>query len=285
MKIIDNKNAMKAFYYLMAIDGDVSVDELDKFDEIGHELDGEAFSEYKESIFNECNAKIQVTTDDDEYYDIIQEGLDEAVLSKNNNAAAHEISARLLIWNMLAIAFSNDEYSDTERRLIRHVVRVVKMEKNVFLEMEQLIKTAASVERVNTWIQASDKPYAEVRPIVEELEKRQRIILESAKALIEDEIESDTPYVEESKRGLLDDTMAKISEKVNPVVSEIGKKTAIAAGDAKRKIEETVDPAFSEVKAGASKLLGKIKEQTQKKGDSGDEVTVVVGEADVEEQG
>ena len=284
MKIIDTKNAMKAFYYLMAIDGDVSVDELDKFDEIGHELDGEAFSEYKESIIDECNTKILAAIDDDEYYDIIQEGLDEAVLSKSNNEVDHGISGRSLVWNMLAIAFSNDEYSDTERRIISHVVRVVKIEKSVFLEMEQLIKTAASVERVNKWIQASAKPYAEVRPIVEELEKRQKTILESAKALLEDEIESDTPYIEESKRGLLDDTMSKISEKVNPVASEIGKKTAVIADDAKRKIGETVNPALSEVRAGASKLFGKIKEQTQKKGASGDEVTGVIEEADVEEQ-
>ena len=146
--------------------------------------------------------------------------------------------------------------------------------------MEQLIKTEASVERENKWNQTSDKPYAEVRPIVEELEKRQRIIIESAKALIEDEIESDSPYVEEEKRRVFNDAMTRISEKVNPIAFEIGSKTAVVADDAKRKIGETVNPAVADIKAGASKLLEKIKAQTQKKSDPCDDTTEDTEEAE-----
>lgn len=46
MKIIEKKNAMKVFYYLMAVDGEVSGNELDKFNEVGCEIDGERFNEY-----------------------------------------------------------------------------------------------------------------------------------------------------------------------------------------------------------------------------------------------
>ena len=278
MKIIERKSAMKAFYYLIAVDGEINDDKLNKFLEIGHEIDGEAFDEYKEVITDECGAYLKTATGDDDFYDIIQEGIDEE-LQRESNDISEGIPARLLVWDMLAIAFSNDEYSDTERRIISHVVRTAGMDKSVFLEMEQLIKTAASVNRENAWIQTSDKPYAKIRPIVEELEKRQRVINECAKALIEDEIESDDPYVEESKSGLLDGTKAVISEKVNPIASEISKKTRTAADEAKKKIGETVNPTASEIKAGANRVLGKISAKIQKNSDSSIE-TAEVGEDD-----
>jgi len=270
MKIIERKNAMKVFYYLMAVDGEVSSDKMERFDEIGCEIDGEAFSEYKDSIIDECKSHINTAAGDEDFYDVIQEGLDE-VLYCENDSDSQGVTDRLLVWNMLVIAFVNDEYSDIERRIINHVVRVAKMDKSVFLEMEQLIKTVASIKRENEWIQASDKTYAEVRPIVEELEKRQRVIIESALALIEDEIESDKPYVEESKRGLLDDAKRKIGDKVNPIAAEIGKKTITVTSEAKRKIGETVNPTVSEIKSGAGELFGKIKAKVQKKSDPGNE--------------
>ena len=272
MRIIEKKNAMKVFYYLMAVDGDVSSAKMEKFDEIGHEIDGDAFADYRDAISDECSMQINTASGDDDFYDVIQEGMDEALNDETADESS-SIPARLLVWNMLAIAFSNDEYSEAERRIISHVVRFTKVDKSVFLEMEQLIKTEASVERENKWIQASGKPYAEVRPVVEELEKRQKIIVESARALIEDEIVSDSPYIEEEKRRVFDDAMTKISEKINPIAYEIGSKTAVVADETKRKIGETVNPAVADIKAGASKLLGKIKAQTQKKSDPGNDTT------------
>lgn len=147
---------------------------------------------------------------------------------------------------MLAIAFSNDEYSDAERRMILHVVRITKMDRSVFLEMEQLIKTAISIKKEHIWVQTLYKPYAEVRPIVDELEKRQKVLVESAMALIEDETEVDEPYVEDEKRRVFDDAKIIIGEKVAPIASEI--------------------------KAGASKLFGEIKAKVQKKDDAATEV-------------
>ena len=52
---------------------------------------------------------------------------------------------RLLVWNMLVIAFSNKNYSSFERKLIKHIVRVWNMDRTVFLEMEQIIKTHADI--------------------------------------------------------------------------------------------------------------------------------------------
>jgi hypothetical protein len=199
-----------------------------------------------------------------DYYDVIQEGLDEALLC-SVESQDQGIAARLLVWNMLAIAFSNDQYSETERRMISHVVRTTRIDQSVFLEMEQLIKTAASVARESEWIKGSDKPYAEVRPIVDELEKRQRVILESARALIEDEIEPDEPYRDDSKPGLFDNAKAMIEEKVSPIASEIGAKTQKAVGEAKVKIGEKIAPLESGIGVKADRFFRGMKKH--KKGD------------------
>ena len=48
MKLYSRKSAMAVFYYLMAIDEKVSTDELEKYNEIGAEIDPESFSDYRD---------------------------------------------------------------------------------------------------------------------------------------------------------------------------------------------------------------------------------------------
>lgn len=266
MNIIEKKNAMKAFYYLMAVDGQVCDVELDKFEEIGREIDNEFFNDYKEFIIEESRTQIDSATGEDEYYDVIQEGLDEALLCRVKDQT-QGIAIRFLVWNMLAIAFSNNDYSEVERRMIKHVVRVAKMDKSIFLEMEQLIKTAASVEKESTWIKTSDKTYAEVRPIVDELEKRQKVIFESAKALIEDDIELDEHNINVDKPRFINNVVSKVEDKISPIAAEVGTKTKKVFGKATTKIGEKVAPITTGIGAKAANLLGGIK--NHKKDDDG----------------
>ena len=265
---IDKKNVIRAFYYLMAVDGEVDGEELTKFDEISKEIDGVDFENYKDTLIEECTAQIAAAITDDEVFDVIQENLDTALIN-GAGEVSNGIPVRLLVWNMLAIAFANDDYSELEHKLILHVVRTCKMDRSVFLEMEILIKTAASVNKELAWIQTTNKTYTEIRPIVEELEKRQRIIVESARDLIEDEFESDAIYI--AQPNLLDNAKAKIGEKFTPFAAGIGEKTKKAADDTRKaaddtrkKLEEKFTPAASEIKAGASKFLDKLKAKTQK---------------------
>ena len=258
MRIIAKMSAIKAFYYLMAVDGEVCGNELEKFDEIGREIDGKFFDNYKASLIEECRKQINTATSEDDYYDVIQEGFDEALRYEVEDQTQGIVS-RLLVWDMLAIAFSNDKYSESERRIISHVVRTTKMDKSVFLEMEQLIKTAASVEKESEWIKGSEKSYAEVRPIVDELEKRQKVIIESAQALIGDEIEPDAPYRDGSKPNIFDNAKAAIGDKVSPIASEIGTKAQKAVGVAKAKIGEKITPIASGIGAKADGFFDSIK--------------------------
>ena len=58
MKLYSRKSAMAVFYYLMAIDGKVSTDELEKYNEIGAEIDPESFSDYRDELIKKCETYI-----------------------------------------------------------------------------------------------------------------------------------------------------------------------------------------------------------------------------------
>ena len=187
MILFEKKAAIKAFYYLMAVDGAIAADEVTCFDEIGNELDPIEFPKYRDEVIDEYEQQIKTIIDDEDYYEVILEGVDKA-LSAQTDTAENGVSVRLLVWNLLVIAFSNKNYSSFERRIIKHIVRVWNMDRSVFLEMEQIIKTNADIMSELEWINQSNRPYSEIRPIVDELERRQNTVLNCAKQLIEDEL-------------------------------------------------------------------------------------------------
>ena len=237
------KNSILCFYYMMAIDGSISDVEKETLQTIGQEIDPEHFFEYKNAIYDLYKEQINNVIDNDDLYDLSLEGVDKALLEEAGEDE-NGISLRLLIWNMLTIAFSDNEYSDRERRLLKHIVRTHNIEKDVFLEMEELMKTNIAVSNEIETMERSEKPYAEIRPIVEELEERRQVILNSAKALIEDEIYTPVTKVEFEKNNMLENaktTASKVSENVvntvAPIASNLGNQTKKLFGNIMTKVK------------------------------------------------
>lgn len=255
MKIIEMKSAFKAFYYLMAIDGSVAEEELLRFYEIGKEFDSEQFDTYKEEIVADCRQNIDSAQVDEEVYDIIQEALDRELCNIVEDIEAG-IPSRLLLWNLLTLANEDGDYSGDEKRFISHIARSLEIDRSVFLEMEQLILTINSVSKELEILNHSDKPYVEVKPIVEELEKRKMVIVESAKTLIADEVMLAEP-VEKKEENAVVKKGKEIGNKIAPIASETGEKAKIAFSKAKSTITDKAVPAVSTgVKEGATKLKG-----------------------------
>ena len=224
MILLEKRAAVKAFYYLMAVDGDVTADEMECFDSIGAELDPEAFATYRDELIEECELQLKNIIDEEDYYEVVLEGVDKALVAWNDDPA-NGVSGCLMVWDMLVIAFGNTEYSSLERKLIKHIVRVMDMDRSVFLEMEQIIKTNAAVENELRWIKQSKRPYSEIRPIVDELERRQKVVLTCANQLIEDERYSAIEKVALPGPGLYTGAI-RVFSKVGGAVSGWGKKTA-----------------------------------------------------------
>ena len=228
MILFEKKATIKAFYYLMAVDDSVTADEIACFDEIGNELDSVEFPKYRDEVIGECEQQIETTIDAEDHYEVVLEGVDKA-LSAQTEDVENGVTVRLMVWNMLVIAFSNKTYSSFERRLIKHIVRVLDMDRSVFLEMEQIIKTHADITSELEWIGQSNRPYSEIRPLVDELERRQKTVINCAKQLIEDELYTTVEKSVLPGNGLYlgaAQMMNKFGNAVTQTTSTIGKKTA-----------------------------------------------------------
>ena len=58
MKYIKTRDALQAFYYLIAVDGSVRDDERALFDHIGDNLDAKHFHDYRKEIIDSCDERI-----------------------------------------------------------------------------------------------------------------------------------------------------------------------------------------------------------------------------------
>ena len=131
--VFEKKKALSVFYYLVAVDGNVTDSEMETYTSVCKELDPTFFDLYKEEIASNYCDQIQTMIEDEDFYDVIAEGVDK-VLADTLEDGADGISSRLLLWNLLVVAYSDGEYSADERRLIKHIVRTKGIEKGIFLE-------------------------------------------------------------------------------------------------------------------------------------------------------
>ena len=182
VKAIAPQNALKIFYFLIASDKEISSAEEEKFDQIGKEFIPD-FDKYKSDIIGECKNQLEKIIDPEDYYDALQDGV-ESALSEEQVSNNGFITPKLLLWDLMTIAYSDKEYSETERRLLKYIVRKLGIAKDIFLEMETILLTINDIEREITWIKTTDRPYLDIENQVKELEKRRNDILASVKALI-----------------------------------------------------------------------------------------------------
>lgn len=261
LKIISKQGALKSFYYLMSVDGVTSFEE-DRFQEIGEELLGAEFELCKDELVSFCKTHLNSISVDDERYDVIQEGID-LVLNETVTDVNDGVVPRLLVWNMLSLAHCDDDYSENENRIISHVARVLSIDKSVFVEMKQLISTADSVRKEQEQLELSDRPYFEVRPLVDEIEKRKNTIVEAAKALIVDDLLfEELPVVKNIEKK--ENVILNAGKKIGESVAVGGKKVGEAVAPVAKDLGAKAATGAAGIKDGASKLFSKMKDVTKK---------------------
>ncbi len=179
---ISPKAAIMMMYYLIALDGEVTEEEMNQLDEMGMAIDS-MYPHMKLPFINECRAQIDKAIDPEDYYDVIQEGADDA-LTKIPRSKLSEITPKLLLWNLLAIAHSDNDYADIERKFLKFTARKLCIDKSVFLEMESTFQTLIMLDAETEWIKTTNRPYAVIEEMVNELENRKQVIRNSISALI-----------------------------------------------------------------------------------------------------
>lgn len=175
-------SALKIIYYLMSVDGDISQEENDKFDVLGNDFVND-FASLKEILVKECRVSLANTIDAEDYYDVIQEAVEDLLLTpiKSEDVC---VSSKFLLWNLLAFAYSDENYDEAERRLIKYFVRKLNIDKAIFIELESSLVTLMDLEKELAWIKTTNKPYLTIEAMVKELENRKRVIFESIKDII-----------------------------------------------------------------------------------------------------
>lgn len=179
---LTSHDALKIIYYVMTSDRNIDQEEEAKFNEIGNALDP-YFAENRDNIISECKEQLRKVIDDADYYDVIQDGIQDALID-SMNVIGTPITPKLLLWDLLTIAYSDNRYDEIERKLIKYIVRKCDVDKSVFIEMESSLLTLMDIEKELTWIKTTDRPYLQIEAIVNELADRKNVIFESVKDLI-----------------------------------------------------------------------------------------------------
>lgn len=191
---IEEGAALEIYYYMIAVDGEVKQAEMDKFIAILKESNDSISDMGKEEIREEldefiemCNQRLETAIDEDEYFEVIKERIDEMMDESVTEWASYDsIEASGLIWNLLCIAASDKEYSSEEQKLIRYLVRKLKIDKDVYMEMENAMKAIQDISEEIDYLKRSDKPYMMTESMIGTLSERQTVIFDSVKVLITD---------------------------------------------------------------------------------------------------
>ncbi|WP_233428268.1 TerB family tellurite resistance protein [Bifidobacterium myosotis] len=282
MTCIQKEHALQAFYYLMAVDGSIDDEELELFDHIGEELDAEHFHDYRQKLIDSCESRLHSYPDED-CYDVIVEGVDEAV-SHRTDAQDDGVVPRLLLWDMLAAAYADGNYDPAECKLIRHIARTVVKERSLYPEMEHLMRSAHSVRDELAWITSSDRPYAEVQPVVEILQEREAAIQLAATQLVADEMVPEPPAAMTVRKDMFDIAAENVDKAVTPVLGQVQQgvqgaadsvKQAVVkvpgvakAGDAVNSAVKTMGDALNPVGDEVRKQAGNAAQEAKKQADN-----------------
>ncbi|MBB5182677.1 TerB family tellurite resistance protein [Catenisphaera adipataccumulans] len=180
--VLSTESAIKIIYYLMVADGKILDIEEKKFEELAKELDPH-FAEKKDAIMQDCHRELDKVIDNDDEYDFLQDAVEKALLTSQPSIDAY-ITPKLLIWDLLTIAYSDGNANDNERRLIKHLVRRLDVDKALFLELESSMQTIMDIEKEINWIKTTDRPYLTIERMVNELNNRRNTVFEGVKDLV-----------------------------------------------------------------------------------------------------
>ena len=182
IKAISSRNAVKTIYFMMAADGKIFEEEEAKFNEIGRELDP-GFETEKTDIIQECQDQMRKVTVLHDYYAVLEDGVD-AAISANVTDKDLAIAPKVLVWDLLTLAYSDNQQDEQERKLLNHIVSKFNIDPAILLEMESSLLTLMDLENEAKWIKTTDRPYLTIEAMVNEISDRKAAVLEGLKALI-----------------------------------------------------------------------------------------------------
>ncbi len=180
---ISTKSALKLIYFLIAADGEIFQSEEEKFDAIGNELEQD-FGQIKESLIGECKAVLAPTDDMKEYVESLKKGVSEVLFNSVISDGDTLIPPDLLVWDLLAVAYSDGSFGEEEQELVNYIVEQFGIDNGIFHEMHSSAETLMDLEKELTWIKSTNKPYLTIEAHVNQINERKKSLMDSVKTLI-----------------------------------------------------------------------------------------------------
>ena len=180
--LLSEEDALKIAYLMMQADRFVTSDEEDKFMSICADLNVE--KEKTTEIVSYCDSVTSGIGDED-YMDAIRDGIRDLIkdrVGKKNGT----VNGKLLIWDLLAIAYSDGEYSKEEEKIIRQTSTLVGIDKSVLPEFISSIHTIMAIDKEVAWLKQTDRKFVEIENELNELDDRKKNVLQGVYCLISD---------------------------------------------------------------------------------------------------
>jgi len=175
--------ALKIMYLLMACDGEVTREEDEKFTLIAKDL-LENNIEEKNKVIEWCTKVINSVEEEEDYYDTVRDGIAEAM--KEPVSEGSVIDSKILLWNLVVIAYSDENYSNNEGKILRFVARSLGVDRAFIPEMESSVQAIMAIEKEEEFLRNSDRKYGKIEAEMNELADRKTTIMHGIHALILD---------------------------------------------------------------------------------------------------
>lgn len=177
-------DTLRLIYCLMAVDGFVSPEEEEKLIEIGNDLDAD-LEAFENELQHEKSLALKAwSMNGEDYYDFIHAHVAGIIYEAEDTVDG--ISARTLLWDLLVMAFSEGNYSDSEKRLIRFITRTLKIDPAIPLEMEQALRTLTALDKEEEWLKTANRSFSAVENQITQVRERREMVVKGVHALIAD---------------------------------------------------------------------------------------------------
>jgi uncharacterized tellurite resistance protein B-like protein len=178
------QDALRLYFYLMAADGEIHSNELERFNAICEEY-GKEFVERQGELVTECQEKLTATASSISPLVSAMSCVDSVLYAPADLVDdGANVTPKLLVWNLLALAYSDDNCDDLERELIRHVAQRVDVSEAAIMDMESYIHTINDLEREIAWVKTTNQTYLAIEASIKELEARKAAVFDGVTDLI-----------------------------------------------------------------------------------------------------
>lgn len=211
MKLIKSEAVFRILFCLSAIDGHTDDVEIKTLHKLARKIDPSILPPEVSQIISECQNSV---SDQNTYEEI------EAYVAKElqNLAISNGLGIKGLIWNMLALAYCDDDYSENERKLIHEIARVEGIEETSVKEMEEVIETLSIIQKDKEALRSSDKSPEQIEMIMCELEERENVLANCIKCIVADDSLTEFSSRYTYKKDVFDVAGEKIGEASRPAV-------------------------------------------------------------------